>query len=146
MKKYKSFFAMTKYETIRVMRNKVILFTLLGFAIVILLIISFLSTDEYDVNACMYTNGENIEELKVVRFLETKMNINEVLIVDSMEEGLTMVKKNECQIFIYFDTSDYFVDFNSSSNFFSSSNALYFVSSPSISFFKMFTFAPYSFF
>lgn len=103
MNNIRSFFSMTKYETIRVMRNKVILFTLLGFAIVLLSVMSLLQNDNYDIKACMFTNGENVDDLKVMDFLKQKIDFDDVIIVDSEEEGKLLVLENKYHIFIYLD-------------------------------------------
>lgn len=96
---------MTKYETIRVMRNKVILFTLLGFAIVLLSVMSLLQNDNYDIKACMFSNDEDVDDLKVIDFLKQKIDFDDVVTVDSKEEGKLLVLENKFHIFIYLDNS-----------------------------------------
>lgn len=105
MNSFKSFLSMAKYETLRVMRNKVILFTLLGFAIVLLSTMAFLSNDDYDIKACIFSNGEDIDSLNSIAFLKERMDFENVVEVDSEEEGKMLVLQNKYHVFIYLDIS-----------------------------------------
>lgn len=98
--KAKQFFKLIKYETIRVMRNKVVFTMLVLFSIVMLLALSFIqiNTDKYPI--AIFTNGVNIEESGVVQLIEENINTSKVVYVNTKEEGLDKIKRADVCFFI----------------------------------------------
>lgn len=96
----KTFFKMVKYEFIRVSRNKVVLTMLLSFAIILLLILSFVQVNTKNFPIAIFTDGMDIQEIGVMDVIEENIQLKRVTIVDSKEDGLELIEKGKVCFFI----------------------------------------------
>ncbi len=99
MNKLKQFFKISKYEMLRVARNKVVFAMLIFFSIAFLLISTFIQTkmDKYPI--AVFTDGLSAEQ-DVVTLIEDNLKEGKIIYVNSAEEGKDLVKKNKVCFFI----------------------------------------------
>lgn len=99
MKKRKiNFLSTTKYEFVRIFRNKLILFLLLAFCVVFLLIVSTADISSPSYSVAMFT--DSVEESKVEEFLSGNIPQDSIVYVDSIEQGQDMLKNRKVKFFI----------------------------------------------
>jgi len=100
-KKLKQFFNLVGYETKRVMHNKMVFTMLLIFSIALFLVLSFVQGNTASYPIAIFTNGENIEDVGVVQFIEDNLETSSIIYVDSKQEGIDMIKTNSVCFFVY---------------------------------------------
>ena len=103
---FKSFSSMVKFETKRVLRNKVVITMLLLFAVFFVILTSFLTNINYSVQVAVFTNGNNLSDIEYFEIFEKNMTSDEIVEVESVEDGFEMVKKGEASLFVVFTGDD----------------------------------------
>lgn len=98
--KFKTFFKMIKYEFIRLFRNKLILYLLLGFSIVLLVLMATTSIGSKKCDVAIFLNGESIEELEIIDFVKGNLPFDKIIEVNSTEEGKNLVNESKADFFI----------------------------------------------
>ncbi len=96
----KQFFNLVKYETKRVMRNKVLFTMLLSFSIVLLLFLSFIQVSTSSYSIAIFTDGVDMKEVGVIELIDENLPTSKITYVDSKKEGIDMVKTNSVCFFI----------------------------------------------
>ena len=107
MTSIKNFFKLLKYELIRIVRNKVIVFMLLFFSIGLLLLIKML-TGNVDVSypIAIQTINTDYESLKQNSLVSENFSLEKSIFVSSYEEGIDLVKTNKVCLFLVVDASE----------------------------------------
>lgn len=105
MGRIKSFFQLVKYEFKRVCRNKIVLFMLIFFSIIILLLMSFVSFDTKNYNYAIFTDGMSVKELADTDIVLDEVLGDKAIYVDTIEEGKELVNLSKVPCFIAIDNS-----------------------------------------
>lgn len=107
MTQIKNFFRLLKYELIRILRNKVVVFMLLFFSIGMLLLIKLL-TGGVDVSypIAIQTINTDYETLKQNSLISENFSLEKSIFVSSYEEGIDLVKTNKVCLFLVVDASE----------------------------------------
>lgn len=99
MKNIKSFLLMVKYESLRVIRNKTMICLLVLFPIILLLILgSVINTTSYKV--AINRNGIDITNLNVITLIKKSINIDNIIEVETDEQGKDSLLNGETVFFI----------------------------------------------
>ena len=106
MKSVKSFFAMVKYEFIRVFRNKFVSIMLLLFPIILLSFMSSVDVELKSYTLAVFTDGIETEELEVYEQLLHDTTKNEIIYVNTVEEGKNLVNSGKVAFFISLNSKE----------------------------------------
>lgn len=105
MNKIKSFFKLTKFEIIRILRNKVILFFLILLPIILLLFLSTMNVDKANYKIGIYKDGLSYENIDLMTVVNENMATDNLVEVSSFDEGIKKLNKGKIQFFICVDSS-----------------------------------------
>lgn len=100
MNSTKAFFKMVKYEYIRVFRNKFVSIMLILFPIILLSFLSSVNVELKSYTMAVFTDGITSDQLDVYEQLLHDTVHNEIIYVDTVEEGKTLVNKGKVAFFI----------------------------------------------
>ena len=104
--KTKQFFNLVKYETKRLVRNKVLFGLLLSFSIVLLLVLSFIQGNNSSYSIAVFTDGLDIHEVGAFQLIDEHLESSEIIYVNSKEEGINKVKTNSVCFFICLEAGE----------------------------------------
>ena len=99
----KSYIDTTKYEFVRVSRNKILLGLLVVFSIVIVMLMSNVS-NTIGLTVAIYPGGSDINESNVIDIMDEFFDNSNNIIVNSVEDGKDMLKRSEARVFIEINT------------------------------------------
>jgi len=98
----KTFLTMVKYEFVRITRNKIILFLLIFFPVAMILILSSVShTGGY--SAAIFKDGLDTEVIEVLDVISGHIS-NDLIEVNTQEEGIDLLKNGKVFFLISFDS------------------------------------------
>ncbi len=106
MNNLKSFFKTTKYEYIRVGRNKMLTVLLVSFAVIVLFFMSFVTIDKKSLIVAIHTDGLQVEEYEAMGALLKESKNTKFIYVDSEKEGKDLVIKQKAIICISFQSEE----------------------------------------
>lgn len=101
---FKSFLSATKYEFIRISRNKILLALLVVLSIVMMLLISKSDLGS-NISIAFYANGSDLNDIKIVEIIDEYFEDSNNIIVSSEEEGIELVQKSKARLFISINTT-----------------------------------------
>jgi len=107
MNKIKNFFRLVGLEFVRLFRNKAVITLLLVFACVITIFVSFSirlgdMCKSFDIS--IYTNGKELSEISAMEIIDERFDREKFIFVDSIEEGVDLLKENKVVFFLEIDT------------------------------------------
>ena len=94
-----SFCKTTKYEFVRLFRNKFLLSLLVIFSVILVVLISRVGTPS-GFTIAFFANGQDMDESRVVSIIEEYFDNNNTIIVNSIDEGKQLVARSEARLFI----------------------------------------------
>lgn len=106
MNNFKSYLKMTKYEMIRIYRNKYIFIMLMIFSVLLMFVLSFVQNCPTSYSIAIFTDGVNLDDCGVFNLIEDNMTLGRKIYVDSVDEGIRLVNSNEVCFFICLDAGD----------------------------------------
>jgi len=92
---------MVRFEIAKIFRNKLILFFVFCLPVVSLLIFSCLATPK--VYIAVYTHGKELREIEQFEYISNR-GINNIILVDDVDAGMTKVKNKDVCIFLDIDS------------------------------------------
>lgn len=105
MNKVKSFFKLTRYEIIRILRNKVILFFLILLPIILLLFLSTMNVDKANYKIGIYKDGLSYDQIELMTVVNENMATKNLVEVSSADAGIKKLNSGEIQFLICVDSS-----------------------------------------
>ncbi|MDY5676814.1 MAG: ABC transporter permease [Eubacteriales bacterium] len=106
MNNFKSYLKMTKYETIRIYRNKYMFVMLIIFSILLMFALSFVQNCPTTYPVAIFTDGVDIENCGVFNLIEDNLTLGEKVYVNSIDEGVELVNSNKVCFFICLDAGE----------------------------------------
>ena len=103
MNKGKNFFSLVGLEFVRLFRNKAVITLLLLFASIVTIFLSFsIKVDNVlkSLDIAIYTDNKDLSEISAMEILEDRLNSENLIFVNSKEEGVDLVKSNRAAFFL----------------------------------------------
>ncbi len=100
MNKISQFFKITKYEIFRVFSNKAVFSLLILFPILLMLVLSFITQTDTRYPIAIYTDGQDIEQVKVVELIKENIAIGDIIYVEDNQQGIDLVNNASACFFI----------------------------------------------
>lgn len=105
MSKTKSFFQLTKFEIIRIFRNKIIVLFLILLPVALLLFLSTMNVDKANYKIGIFKDGLSYDQIDLMTVIDENMATDKLVEVSSKQKGLEQLNKGEIQFFICVDSS-----------------------------------------